>query len=112
MPRHWAVRMMRNVISPRLAIRILLNGGCCFSAAAVDDENGRLLDDATAMSIAWGRARCSCCADDEKSHLDAVEGLMMRAAPPPLQAARRNNSLEEEYIMQVNQCEVFTLFEK
>lgn len=58
MPSDRAVRMMRRVISPRLAIRILLNGGLLSAAdvAAADDDD---LDENVrfAASTAWGRAR-------------------------------------------------------
>ena len=85
MPSCWAVRIMRRVISPRLAMRILWNGGCCFSA---DAENVRLKEQVVDIIVSMVRgsaARCSCCADESHRNSAAV-----RAAPPFLQAVLRN----------------------
>ena len=74
---------MRRVISPRLAIRILWNGGESYDDT-VCAENVRLeLVDMTSM--VWGKARCNC---EDESHRDAELFEMMRT--PPLQAVLRN----------------------
>jgi len=73
------VRIMRRVISPRLAMRILWNGG--FDGVVVDvDENGRFDDDDVTSMV------CGSCADD--SHRDeAVDELFLM----PLQTVLKNN---------------------
>jgi len=71
------VRIMRRVISPRLAMRILWNGG--FDGVDADvDENGRF-EHVDVTSMVWGRAH--------DSHRDEADGLFLM----PLQAVRRNN---------------------
>ena len=88
MPSDCAVRIIRSVISPRLAIRILLKGG--FSTLADDDD-----DDAAAAGVA--------AAVDENVRLEMIEeevvvALMMLLRSRPSQAARSNNSLEEDIL--------------
>jgi len=84
------VRIMRRVISPRLAMRILWNGG--FDGVDADvDENGRF-DDDDVTSMVWGRAH--------DSHRDeAVDELFVM----PLQAVRKNN-LEEDIVQIIYGC--------
>mmetsp|Transcript_1356 Transcript_1356/g.2309 ORF Transcript_1356/g.2309 Transcript_1356/m.2309 type:complete len:90 (-) Transcript_1356:78-347(-) len=87
---------MRRVISPRLAMRILWNGGCCFSDDdAADAENVRLKEQVVDIIVSMVRgsaARCRCCADESHRNAAAV-----RAAPPFLQAVLRNK--EDDNIM-------------
>ena len=74
------MRIMRRVISPRLAMRILWNGGF----DGVVDDNGRFDDDDVTSIV------CGSCADD--SHRDeTVDGLFLM----PLQAVRKNNFDED-----------------
>lgn len=82
------MRMMRRVISPRLAIRILLNGGL-----SDDDEENDRLEGVNATSTAWGRASMSC-----EKHRDAI-GRSTTGAP--LLAVPRRNNLTEEDILQI-----------
>mmetsp|Transcript_4143 Transcript_4143/g.6178 ORF Transcript_4143/g.6178 Transcript_4143/m.6178 type:complete len:125 (+) Transcript_4143:407-781(+) len=91
MPRWRAVRIMRRVISPRLAMRILWNGG--FGGVDADvAENGRF-EHVDVTSMVWGS-----CADD--SHRDeAVDELFVM----PLQAVRKNN-LEEDIVQIIYGC--------
>ena len=78
MPSDCAVRIIRSVISPRLAIRILLKGGCfSTSDAAV----------AAAADV------------DENVRFDTME-MLLRAARPS-RAARSNNSLGEDIFVNV-----------
>mmetsp|Transcript_8663 Transcript_8663/g.13072 ORF Transcript_8663/g.13072 Transcript_8663/m.13072 type:complete len:131 (-) Transcript_8663:26-418(-) len=93
MPRWRAVRIMRRVISPRLAMRILWNGG---DDGVVDDvvvdDNGRFDDDDVTSMV------CGSCADD--SHRDeTVDGLFLM----PLQAVRKNN-FDEDIVQIIYGC--------
>jgi len=87
------VRIMRRVISPRLAMRILWNGG---DNDVVDDvvvaDNGRFDDDDVTSMV------CGSCADD--SHRDeTVDGLFLM----PLQAVRKNN-FDEDIVQIIYGC--------
>ena len=82
--------MMRRVISPRLAIRILWNGGLLLFSVDVDD--GRV----NATSIARGRAPRYSCADESHLAAAAVEELLLMRAPPLQAVERRRNNLEVE----------------
>lgn len=82
------MRIMRRVISPRLAMRILENGGESSSDADDGDtaaENDRLGQRVDRTSMVWGRARCNNNCDDERHLVVLFE--IMRA--PPLQAVLR-----------------------
>ena len=85
------MRIMRRVISPRLAMRILWNGG--FDGVDADvDENGRFDDDDVTSMV------CGSCADD--SHRDeTVDGLFLM----PLQAVRKNN-FDEDIVQIIYGC--------
>jgi len=88
------VRIMRRVISPRLAMRILWNGG--FDGVVDDDvvvdDNGRFDDDDVTSIV------CGSCADD--SHRgEAVDGLFLM----PLQAVRKNN-VDEDIVQIIYGC--------
>ena len=82
--------MMRRVISPRLAIRILWNGGLLLFSVDVDD--GRV----NTTSIARGRAPRYSCADESHLAAAAVEELLLMRAPPLQAVERRRNNLEVE----------------
>jgi len=79
------VRIMRRVISPRLAMRILWNGGADGVVVADVAEKGRFDDDDDVTSMVWGRARYSCVDDSHRD--EAVDELFLM----PLQAVRKNN---------------------
>ena len=70
------------MISPRLAIRILLKGGFSTSADAA------AVATAAAVDV------------DENVRFETMEEMLLRAARPS-QAARSNNSLEEDIFVDV-----------
>ena len=91
------MRIIRRVISPRLAMRILLNGGACCLSADDNAENVRLEEHVDIVSMVRGSAaRYNCCADERNRNA----AVRVRAAPPFLQAVLRNK--EDDIILLVN----------